>query len=337
MKKIFTVYKLHFTSPIHLGDERDDYTRSLRILHSDSFYAALTASLAKAGYPFEEDFDGDLGFHTSSLFPFYQKKEETEPVYFFPSPKISFQLPQDQIAQHKKLKKVKYFDLSFFENLAAGGVPNESMFKAIQGDFCSEREIPEFMTREMLQRATVPRIPAQDGGAKDTETFYTERIRFIGESGLYFLCEGDITLLEKALDILKEEGIGTDRNVGNGYFSYSTDSISIDLPDEGDYAMNLSLYVPEDKDEAGIMLEGKPAYSLIRRGGWITTPPYNTYRKNRVYAFEEGSQFQFKLSECTVKGKIVDLKPKIEYNPIDHPIYRSGIALFIPFNRQKHE
>lgn len=335
MKKTLTVYKLHFTTPLHLGDERDDYTRSLRILHSDSFYAALTASLAKTGYQFEQSFNGDLGFHISSLFPFYQKEEKTEAVYFLPSPKISFQLPQDQITEHKKLKKVKYFDLSFFENLANGGVPDESMFQAIQGDFCSDKEIPELMNREMLQRATVPRIPAQDGGAKDTETFYTERIRFVGESGLYFICEGDMQLLEKALDILKNEGIGTDRNVGNGYFTWSRDSFSIELPDNADCAMNISLYIPENKEEAEIMLKGKPAYSLIRRGGWITTPPYNTFRKNRVYAFEEGSLFQYKLSECSVKGKIVDLKPEIDH--IDHPIYRSGIALFIPFNHKNHE
>ena len=48
-KKQFTVYRLHFTSPLHIGDAREDYGISLKTLSSDTLYAALTATLAKMG------------------------------------------------------------------------------------------------------------------------------------------------------------------------------------------------------------------------------------------------------------------------------------------------
>lgn len=68
----FKIYKLHFTTPLHLGDARDDYSISLRSISSDTMYAALTSCMAKLGK--ENDIkNGDLNCSISSLFPFYQK------------------------------------------------------------------------------------------------------------------------------------------------------------------------------------------------------------------------------------------------------------------------
>ena len=71
MKQELIIYKLHFKTPVHFSDEREDYGKSLHSLHSDATYAALLASLAKIDYPIPEN--GELGFTISSLFPFYQK------------------------------------------------------------------------------------------------------------------------------------------------------------------------------------------------------------------------------------------------------------------------
>ena len=84
MKKDFLIYKLHFTTPLHLGDARDDYSISLKSVSSDTMYAALTASLAKIGKAIPPN--GDLGFTISSLFPFYQKDTKSKTVLFFPRP-----------------------------------------------------------------------------------------------------------------------------------------------------------------------------------------------------------------------------------------------------------
>ena len=79
----FKIYKLRFTTPLHLGDERADYDNTLQTYHSDSMYAAITAVLAKTGKNVPGN--GDWGFQISSLFPYYQKGNDT--VYFLPKPK----------------------------------------------------------------------------------------------------------------------------------------------------------------------------------------------------------------------------------------------------------
>ena len=118
--KSLTVYRLFFTGPIHISDSRDDYGSSLRSISSDTMYAALTATLAKMG----EDVpaDGDLGCVISALFPFYRKDSVEPPVYFFPKPS-ALSLPRlnkDNVAEAKKMKKVKWIDLAHFQRMLAG-------------------------------------------------------------------------------------------------------------------------------------------------------------------------------------------------------------------------
>ena len=67
----FKIYKLHFSSPLHISGSRDDSGLSLRTIQSDSLYAAIMATLAKVGT--EIPSDGDLGFSLSSTFPISKK------------------------------------------------------------------------------------------------------------------------------------------------------------------------------------------------------------------------------------------------------------------------
>jgi CRISPR type III-A-associated RAMP protein Csm4 len=147
---------------------------------------------------------------------------------------------------------------------------------------------------------------------------------------------GATNLFEPALEILQHEGIGTDRNIGNGFFTVSEDEIELDLPDEDetDYALSLSMFIPKSKEQLTKMLAGeKVGYDFARRGGWITTPPHNTYRKNAIHAFTHGSVFSMKMElNVETRGRIVDLKPEIDFDEgrIDHSIWRNGKSFFIP-------
>jgi len=96
----FKIYKLHFTTPLHLGDERADYGISLQTVHSDTMYSAMIASLAKIGVKIPDN--GDFGFTISSLFPFTNTNGKN--VYFFPKLK-SQNIPSENL-QHiaKKIK-----------------------------------------------------------------------------------------------------------------------------------------------------------------------------------------------------------------------------------------
>lgn len=327
MKTKFTIFKLHFTAPLHLGDERDDYSVSLKTFQSDAMYAALTASLAKLGIPIPSC--GDLGFVISSLFPFYQKSDKDKPIYFFPKP-LKQKLPDlKDVKNTKKVKKVTWFDKDNFEKLIHGQdlFNNETVISSLEGEFLSSKDFdPKFISSQVSPRVTVSRNQNEDA-----KPFYMDRIYFMDYSGLFFLVEGDTNLLDKALNLLQHEGIGTDRNIGNGFFEFDTDTIEIDLP-ESNYMMSLSMFWPENSEQLKELMDGDVAYDFQKRGGWISTSPYNTYRKNTVHMFMPGSVFKKpngKINSITM-GNIGDLKPKSLDGVIKHPIYRSGKSLFIP-------
>ncbi len=182
------------------------------------------------------------------------------------------------------------------------------------------------ITKEVMDRVTIPRN-REDGDSKDAIPFYMERIRFSG-GGLYFMAEGDqLDRVEKALTLLQYEGFGTDRNVGNGFFTFDKGEIEIDCPAQGDYGTNMGLYCPRTKEVLEKQLDKNSRFELIKRGGWITTPEFSTIEKNSVYMFKEGSVF-FEKESFSGEGAI-NLKP--DY-PIDHPIYRCGKSIFLPVN-----
>lgn len=332
---IFTVYKLHFTSPVHFGDSRSDYGVSQRTIHSDTVYAAVTSCLNKMGVKIPEN--GDLGCAVSSAFPFYQKSKDSVPTYFFPKP-LRFSLPElKDIGDAKKVKKVRWLDAEYFQSVINGKVLFEGgrdVSCIRHRDFLTRNEIPEFTVSEVSTRVTLPsRL-----GDEDAVPFHMDRVFFKDFSGLYFIAEGDCTLLEKGLKLLQYEGIGTDRNVGNGYFTCEKDAISLQLPESSEFSMALSMYIPDDEDNLESML-GKDgvSYDFARRGGWITDSPHNTIRKNVVHAFLPASVFASDGAPC-VMGKIVDLQPEAFGEIIrtenlggePHPVWRCGKSIFIP-------
>lgn len=327
----FTIYKLHFNSPLHIGDKRDDYGISLHSISSDTFYAAITACLAKIGESIPSD--GDLGFVQSSLFPYYQRTKDTECVYFLPAPKLMAMpmLSEKNLDMRKKVKKVNWLDVKHFENVLSGKpVFDESnnSVNSIKGKYLTDFAIDEkFMSSSVVQRVTVSRT-----GQENAEPFYMDRLSFKGYSGFYFMVDGDTSLLDKAMPLLAEDGIGTDRNVGHGNFSFEKLTLDIIIPESSDYAVSLSMFIPEDKSQLIKMTDGENvAYDFERRGGWITTPPYNMLRKNYIYAFVPSSVFRCDISSVEKVGKIVDLKPTLpDSMSVSHPVWRSGKTLLLP-------
>ncbi len=331
----FTVYKLHFTSPAHFGNGKDDYGVSLQTIQSDTIYAAVTSCLAKMGIKIPTD--GDLGCAISSAFPYYQENESTKPVYFFPKP-LRFSLPKlKDIGSAKKVKKVQWLDAEYFQSVING----QTLFEGDNDvdcikhrNFLTHCDIPKFIVSEVSTRVTLPsRL-----GDEDAMPFHMDRVSFNDYSGLYFIAIGDCALLEKGLELLQYEGIGTDRNVGNGYFKYEKDTINFQLPGSSEYAISLSMFIPSNADSIEDLL-GKDgvSYDFARRGGWITDSQYSTIRKNVIYAFLPASVFAMNNAPC-VKGKIVDLQPEalgeiikkenLEGEP--HPVWRCGKSILIP-------
>lgn len=332
----FKIFKLHFTAPLHISDQHDDLGNSQKIIQSDTLYAALMSCLAKNGEDLLED--GELGFTVSSLFPYFQKDKDSSPVFFLPIPMRSRQADLADVTKAKTVKKVQWIDSNLYSSVLSG----ESLFDGtdsyipyIQGNYLTTYELPEdingskeFVRSEVSQRVTL----MSRTGEEDAKPFYVDKILFRYDAGLYFIVEGDTSLLEKALHLLSLEGIGTDRNVGYGFFEYTADSLSIDLPKEANHQLSLSLLIPESKEQLEMLLNSEcVAYDFVRRGGWITTYPYMTLRKNAIYGFVPGSVFRKDEGEsATVIGKIVDLKPETVDVEITHHVWRNGKAIMLP-------
>lgn len=323
------VYKLHFNSCLHISNSSSDYSISLKSISSDTMYAAITSCLAKMGEQIPDN--GNLGFTISSLFPYYQKSKEGKAIYFFPKP-MAAKLPALDIQNNKRIKKIRYVDADYFSQILAGKdlKENPKLTTDIQSEYlCSSSIDKDFITTKVMQR-----IRLKDRTMHSVaEPYYVDRVFFTDNSGLYFIVQGDTTLLDKALPLLAEEGIGTDRNVGNGYFEYTTDKMTISLPNkDSDYCVNLSVYFPESSQQLENMIQDdKIAYDIQRRGGWITTYPFQTIRKNVIYGFSEGSVLKRKTESIDTIGRIVDLRP--EWNDVQlHHIWRCGRALVLPIN-----
>ena len=330
----FKIYKLHFTAPLHICDQHEDLGSSQKTIQSDTLYAALMSCLAKNGECLPED--GDLGFTVSSLFPYFQKDVDSAPIYFLPIPMQAKQAELPDASVAKKVKKVQWVDSALFSKVLSG----ESLFEGtgkyipyIQEGYLTVNELPEdangskeFVRSEVSQRVTLK----SRTGEEDAMPFYVDKILFRHHAGLYFIAEGNTSLLEKALQFLSMEGIGTDRNVGYGYFEYMVDTLLIDLPQGANHQFSLSLFIPESKEQLETLMNSElVAYDFVRRGGWMTTYPYMTLRKNAIYGFLPGSVFH-KDEEKTVIGKIVDLRPTSVDVEIVHPVWRSGKAIMLP-------
>lgn len=334
---ILKIYKLHFTAPLHISDPHEDLGSSQKTIQSDTLYAALMSCLAKSGESLPEN--GDLGFTVSSLLPYFQKDKDSAPVYFLPIPMQAKQAELADASMAKKVKKVQWVDSALFSKVLSG----ESLFDGtgkyipyIQESYLTTCELPEdvngskeFVRSEVSQRVTLK----SRTGEEDALPYYVDKILFRYHAGFYFIAEGDATLLEKALHLLSMEGIGTDRNVGYGFFEYAADTLSIDLPDSANHQLSLSLFIPESSEQLkALMNSERVAYDFVRRGGWITTYPYMTLRKNAIYGFLPGSVFSNGANiAASVIGKIVDLKPETDLG-IRHHIWRNGKAIMLPIN-----
>lgn len=333
----YLLAKLHFHSPLHLSRGRDAYDETAEVLHSDTLKSALFVC-AKQLYGDAIDRTFLDSFTLSSAFPFLGNE------LFFPKP--SWRLPisfdgksEEDKGVAKMYKKLAYLSKSYFEATLAGTETTVAESQLIDKRFLSEQANPSatLWKREVQQRVTVPHMGevAANEKAAQPRPFYMERIFFADGAGLFCLVklnDADKTTQERltaALKLLGDNGIGTDKTVGNGQFSFEKLApISLNVPENAPAQIALSLYCPEREELTEDMLN-ESAYNLVKRGGYVASPEnieHITLRKRAVYMFTEGSVF---ATQNALVGKCADLKP--EGVGISHAIWRDGRALFLPF------
>jgi len=319
-------YFLEFTTPLHIGDYKpDSYETTESFLRSDTIIAAIISAWAQIG---KEEWigDGNTPFTISSAFPYHKMGDEE--ILFFPRPKMQLAMSDRDPTLSKAIKKVTWLDQNYFTKVIHGDDVSSDLKGHMQGEFLTSATLPDdgFMYKQVSERVQIPR----DRSLDNSEPFYMERIYFV-DGGLYFLAAGDhLDRLDSALNFLKYEGFGTDRNVGNGFFEWNKKEINIEGYVDGEYAMALGLYCPESADNLKAEIDANVSYELIKRGGWVTTHGYQGIEKNSIYMMAEGSVLK-KDAGISGKGNI-DLKPTnlLKEMVPNHPVYRSGRTIFIP-------
>lgn len=330
MQQDFNIIKMHFNSPLHLSKGKEDaYDSSEKFLHSDTLQSAIFACAIELFGNEVANKDFFKSFQVSSAFPFYDE------IYFLPKPQKDFNIFETDKLKSKEIKKIKRTDFlskEHFEKVLNGQKIDFESEKAKSNCYADafEKEAEDFsiFKSETNQRVTIPRLIDSD-----TTPFYMDRLYFREKAGLYFILqiseEKNKTKILAALHHLGENGVGTDKNVGQGSFDITESTIKIDLPENTGMYCNLSLFCPNSKEQTPSLNESY--YSLLKRGGWIASPNnqnHGSWRKKSIYMFGEGSVFKSKEKP---QGKICDLKPEIlEKDTNPHSVWRDGRGLFLP-------
>jgi CRISPR type III-A-associated RAMP protein Csm4 len=303
--------KLRFgNSPLHLGRGGDELDKTELIYHSDSLKSAIY-SVGLEYFPHWKDPDYFFSsFRIGSCFPF----AGTE--YFLPRPNIRKAIVIEGVEDDlvaKKVKKISFLSLRFFENFLDSDryeiYVHQDHLTVDQGFVCEKQETCfrtqnnvsqriSFYKTEVQQRVQVPHQDSKE----DSKPFFIDRIYFERDCGLYFFADFKNWEIReqvlKALSILGERGIGTDRTVGNGLFSFDPEkdceNVTINLPvNKNGISIPLGLYLPTEAEISSTDLS-KSSWSLLKRGGFMGgsgDEQHRHLRKKSIYMFGEGSAF----------------------------------------------
>lgn len=328
MKKNYKVYKMNFVAPLHLSMGKNSYDVSSKRLHSDTIKSAVLSCAFSLGSE-EEDIRKILNECIfSSAFPYYGDE------YFFPKPFVKLMAIKNlqEEKQGKVFKKIHYLGRNYFEMLLHGAAGEIDPAHLMDGGSClsDHEELLQEKNLTILKSSVNQRVTIAPDYSEDATPFYSERLFFPEKGGLWFMVEfaekGIEKKLEGLLRLLGDNGIGTDRSVGNGFFKIEQDEITITTPSSASHQMNLSLFCPNKSELTKETLEDS-SWQLTKRGGYIaggSNEDNLSLRKRSIYMFEEGSVFK----NVNLEGKVVDLRPKIQ--EVNHPIWRDGKSIFLP-------
>lgn len=317
MKKKFNVFKLHFKSGFHssaggFGNEDIDLC-----IHSDTLFSAV-CSCANLIYGSSgvEKLINTKELIISSTFPFIKGE------YYLPIP--AFFLPSnfDQIEYkyQKKFKKVRFVEKSLFGQIVKGSKPpfdqTEDHHVVLQNCWRSRDtlETERYYSEIEHPRVTLDRI------TNESTVFYFSEFRFAEDAGLYFIADwgdkDDLNMIFTAsLRLLGDEGIGCDRNVGKGKFVVEKEFIVLDIPENSDHQMVLSLYSPT-QPELDYIDFGASFFDIIVRQGWTGT----ALRRKSLRMIGEGSVLKTGTGICGTTHRVLE-------NP---PVFRYGKTLVLP-------
>ena len=309
----YKIIKLKNMSPLHIGTGKESYDFSSDELQSDRISAALSAVGIQSGKITDaEKFLNS--FTISSAFPYFDG-DDSKTELFLPRPSGRLNVAEELEAKHRKeLKKMKFVPLNIWNTIVSGKQLTLSDFDSISAV-------------DMSKSQTNERVTISNGGSTP---FFFEWNFFKSNAGLYFIVDvidnttANFNLIKDLFELLGENGIGTDKNVGGGKFEIEDSSITLPDVKDADSTMLLSSYIPATEAELQALNLENSRYELINRDGYIAgsnRDDFRHLRKKSIYMFNTSSVF---ATTDVLKGKVVDLAPKYENM---HQVLRSGMPL----------
>ncbi len=331
-----TLYKLNFSSPLHIGAHGVGYEETGNMIHSDTLFSAI---MSLWGNFYEDDIESlckTPSFIISSAFPF--KKD----VLFFPRPMVRIgKDAEGDDKKEKKIKKVEFISQELLESILKGESGNLEFNEkdTLQsGKFWHLNQSSFDKNDIIFAERELPRVTI-DRNTNSSEIFYFSEIVFNRDAGLFFLAKFiDKRIKQKfetVLRLLGDEGIGGDKRMGKGLFSLDIkENFHVSFPENTDAFLTLSLYYPQESEFNGGILNDA-SYNLLSRKGWLHAPGAMTLRRKEIRTFTEGSVFNaigkplYGTNPCVLE--------KNENLGLRHNIYRYGIAFNLPMLREKQK
>lgn len=356
--EVHYVVHLHFLSPVHVGEFGIGEEPVSRILHSDTWYSALTVAIRQLYGPaqvkawvdelaWESDGSEEEApsppLRITTAFPMRLHGVDRAGAgiqYYFPKPLLpppGFEAdPELRQEWAKEVKKTPYVSLPLFRKWVSG-----EEFSA--ADY---QEIRRIRTEELRQAVSVHLIPrvALDRATSGSE-YFRQGQWVLGEGmGLFLLAEiaeAWAPVIEAALRWLGDCGIGGKRSIGYGRFA--VEMHPLEETQNGGFRELRSLISPQFEPEGYLLLSlyHPAAWERTRRWDgasvqWVDRRGWSTYgdgvqaKRKSVRMLGEGSVLPWKP-----RGHVVDVTPAVWQG--NRTIFRSGIAFSIPVRRASRE
>lgn len=301
----FKGYKLRFRDGLHIDAGGFGMENTTFGIASDTLMSAVCCCVKLL---FGDDdvekllkIDGAI----SSAFPFQ------DDVLYFPKPlTVNSELEFKPYSDDKRFRKARFLTNDVSKKQFSDCLKGELSKEAFE-----ENGINVFpSTKGFMQITERPRI-AIDNINLSTNIFpfaeltfkrdrqkkeepNEEYEKYVGlNCGLFFLTDFQdpsvlTSIFEPALHLLGDEGIGADGTIGKGLFEVEPFDYTIDLPDNANAHLLLSLYNPKDTEINDLDMD-KSIYDLVVRNGWISSGSWETRRRS-VRMMREGSVLSFK-------------------------------------------
>lgn len=336
-------YRLAPRSAFHFGERGVGLEETAETFRSDSLFGAL-CSTVREGWGdatlvrlLDAVRAGDgAPFLLSSCFPY------AGDVLFFPRPMVPLAGPPSLDAG-KRLKHVRFVSRDVFSAWLSGadlaGESGPAAFVAGGRAWTTAAERAGLVARfgeggadevpPLWSTGDVPRVTI-DRATSASAIYRVGRLTFRAGCGLYFLVawrdQALRPLVEAALHVLGDAGLGGRRSAGNGQFR-PLPPVPLDLPapDDADALLTLALYWPTEAELRSGVLAGPARYDLVVRQGWTSSPDARALRRREVRMLVEGSVMR--APPDATLGGLVDVTPA---GFVAHPVYRYGLAFPLP-------